>query len=251
MPELPPPPDAGSSSDPWSTVLGLVTNVRRRLGTTGAALGGVLALVVLGTVAWMAFAGPGSSAPPDLELPTVGSSGDPGARPAKAPSDPSDSSGSSATTGSAPTDEVVVVHVAGAVVRPGVYRLAAESRLADALDAAGGPAPDAEPDGVNLAARLTDGERVYLPRKGEVAPSAAGSASPGSASAGAPAGPIDLNSATAADLEALPGVGPATAAAILEYRQQQGRFRSVEELLEVRGIGEAKLAAIRPKVRVR
>ena len=225
-----------------------LASVRSRLGTAGAALGGALALVVLGAVAWMAFAGPGRAEPPELELPTVGSSGDPGARQQDSGSSPRESSNDPASTAPA---EVVVVHVAGAVMRPGVYRLAGESRLADALDAAGGPAADAEPDGVNLAARLTDGERVYVPRRGEAPPSGAMTASGGASGTGAPAGPIDLNTATAADLEALPGVGPATAAAIVEYRQQQGRFRSVDELLEVRGIGEAKLAVIRPKVRVR
>ncbi len=247
MPELPPPPRVASPPEPLSTVAARLAYVRSRLGTAGAALGGALALVVLGVVAWMAFAGPGRAEPPELALPTVGSSGDPGARQQDPGSSPRASSDDPAATKPA---EVVIVHVAGAVVRPGVYRLAGESRLADALDAAGGPTADAEPDGVNLAARLTDGERVYVPRRGEAPPAGALAASSGSGR-GAPAGPIDLNSATAADLEALPGVGPATAAAIVGYRQQQGRFRSVDELLEVRGIGEAKLAAIRPKVRVR
>ena len=145
---------------------------------------------------------------------------------------------------------MVVAHVAGAVVRPGLYRLGGSPRVADALDAAGGPAPDADLDAVNLAAAVADGERVYLPRRGEVPPPAAGA---GVASGGASgsAGPVDINTATAEQLEALPGVGPSTASAILASRQEHGRFRSVDELLEVRGIGEAKLAEIRPKVRVR
>lgn len=192
----------------------------------------------------MAYFGPGSSPPPELELPTVGSAGDPGGR------RPEVAATSSGAERSPTPDEVVVVHVAGAVARPGVYRLAGKSRLADAIDAAGGLAADAEPDGVNLAAPLTDGERVYLPRRGEVASGGIATAPAGSSATGTPAGPLDLNTATAADLEELPGIGPATAAAIVEHRQQQGRFRSVDDLLEVRGIGEAKLAALRPRVRV-
>jgi competence protein ComEA len=141
----------------------------------------------------------------------------------------------------------LVVHVAGAVARPGVYRLAAAARVADAIDAAGGAAPDADLDGLNLAAKVGDGERVYVPRRGEVVAPGPGL----SAGTNAPAVPLDLNTATAEQLDDLPGVGPATAEAIVSYRTEHGRFRSVEQLLEVRGIGEAKLAAIRSKVRVR
>lgn len=142
---------------------------------------------------------------------------------------------------------MVVAHVAGAVARPGLYRLGGAPRIADALDAAGGPAPDADLDAVNLAAPVVDGERIYVPRKGEAQPPIAAGPSRG---AGTTA-PLDLNTATAEQLEELPGVGPSTAAAIVAYRKENGRFRSVDELLEVRGIGEARLAELRPKVRVR
>jgi competence protein ComEA len=97
---------------------------------------------------------------------------------------------------------------------------------------------------------VADGERVYVPRRGEVPPAAVAAGGPGGGAAVA-AGPVDLNTATAEQLEALPGVGPATVEAILSYRKEKGRFRSVDELLEVRGIGEAKLAALRSKVTVR
>ena len=142
------------------------------------------------------------------------------------------------------TTGVLVVDVAGAVVRPGLVRLPPGARVADLLAAAGGPTPDADVDQVNLAARPADGERVYIPRRGE-APLAAVS---GSAPA-ARTGPVDLNSARLEQLDALPGVGPATAQAIIDWRRLHGRFRSVQDLLQVRGIGPAKLAALRPLVR--
>ena len=124
--------------------------------------------------------------------------------------------------------------------------------MADVVEAAGGPSPDADLDQLNLAAKVGDGDRVYVPRRGEALPAQASTPGAGPVAAGGPAGagPVDLNTATAEQLEALPGVGPATAAAILDYRREHGRFRSVDELLDVRGIGEAKLAALRPKVRV-
>jgi len=143
--------------------------------------------------------------------------------------------------------EAVVVHVAGAVVHPGLQRLSGGARVGDAIAAAGGVLPDADVDAINLAAKLGDGDRVYVPRRGEIASGAiAGVAG------GGPAVPavLDLNTATAEQLDALPGVGPATAQAIVAYRSAHGRFRSVEGLLAVRGIGPAKLAAIRSRLRV-
>ena len=148
----------------------------------------------------------------------------------------------------------VVVHVAGAVVRPGVHTLPAGARVVDAVDAAGGMSGAADQSRVNLAALVADGERVYVPTVGEPPPPpvAAGSAQP----SGSPAevaeegAPIDINTATEADLDELPGVGPATAAAIIEHRQSIGGFTSVDQLLDVRGIGEAKLEQLRPLVRV-
>jgi competence protein ComEA len=106
--------------------------------------------------------------------------------------------------------------------------------------------PDADADRVNLAAVLTDGQKVYVPRLGEAAPAEPSTADDTSSSAP----PIDLNVATIAQLETLPGVGPATAQAIVDYRSQHGSFRSVEDLLNVRGIGQAKLDQIRALVRV-
>jgi competence protein ComEA len=141
-----------------------------------------------------------------------------------------------------------------------VYRLPAGSRVDDLVRAAGGLAPDADRDRVNLAAPLADGERVWVPRTGqaEVPEVVAGSGVGGGGvgvGGGAPGGSgapktVDLNTATAEELDTLPGIGPATAAAILAYREQHGRFASVDELLEVRGIGEAKLEQLRASVTV-
>jgi competence protein ComEA len=139
----------------------------------------------------------------------------------------------------------VVAHAAGAVAKPGVYSLPAGARVQDLLAAAGGAAPGADLDRINLAAPVADGSQVYVPREGEAVPSGAG----GSA-ASTPSGPLDLNTATLEQLDALPGVGPATAQAILDAREKVGRFASVDDLLDVRGIGPAKLEGLRDLVTV-
>jgi competence protein ComEA len=143
----------------------------------------------------------------------------------------------------------LVVDVKGAVRRPGVYRLAAGSRALDAVRRAGGLTRRADRIGVNLAARVVDGGELIVPARGTggVAPAAASAA----AGASAPDAPlsIDLNTATEAELEQLDGVGPATAAKILAYRREHGGFRTVDDLLQVPGIGPKKLAAIKPRVR--
>jgi competence protein ComEA len=138
----------------------------------------------------------------------------------------------------------VVVHVAGDVRRPGVVVLPAGARVADALQAAGGLARGGSLGATNLARVLADGERV------EIGAAAAG---PGPAGAGAglaASGPVDLNTATAEQLDALPGVGPVTASKILAWRAEHGRFTVVDELAEVPGIGPKTLAELRPHVRV-
>ncbi|HEX9682094.1 MAG TPA: helix-hairpin-helix domain-containing protein [Acidimicrobiales bacterium] len=144
----------------------------------------------------------------------------------------------------APTEVEVVVHVSGAVTNPGVYRLAAGARVTDALAMAGGPLVGAQVDVLNLAAPLRDGEQVYVPAEGEDPPALP------SAGATASDGTVDINRATAAELESLPGIGPATAAAIIEHRERNGPFTSVDELIEVPGIGPAKLAQLRDRARV-
>jgi competence protein ComEA len=115
------------------------------------------------------------------------------------------------------------------------------------VDAAGGPVGDADLDQMNLAAPVSDGDRVYVPRRGEDPPTPNG---PAPSAAGAAQAVVHINSASAADLDALPGVGPSLASAIVEYRRQHGRFTSVEGLMEVPGIGPAKMAALRARVKL-
>jgi competence protein ComEA len=143
----------------------------------------------------------------------------------------------------------VVVHVAGAVRHPGVYRLPARSRVVDAVRRAGGTRRHADLAALNLAAKLEGGRQVLVPRRG-AAPAAAGGATGAGGAAAAPAMPLDLNTATAEQLDQLDGIGPGMAAAILKYREQHGGFGSVEELGEVPGIGEKRLASLREQVRV-
>ena len=162
--------------------------------------------------------------------------------------------GSSGTTGSssgaAKKGERATVHVAGAVARPGVYDLDAGARVIDAIEAAGGGAPDADLNRLNLAAKVADGQRVLVQRVGEAAP--AGSASPGASGGGSadPSGLVSLNSATQVELEALPGIGPTLAGAIIAERERRGGFRSVNELRDVRGIGEKRFADLKDKVTI-
>lgn len=133
-----------------------------------------------------------------------------------------------------------VVHVVGAVRRPGLYRLPIDARIADAVRRAGGATRRADLALVNLAAPLADGTQVVVPRR--VEPSDGGVAGSDPAAA---AGPVHLNTATLEDLDALPGVGPVTAQKIIDYRQQHGAFSSVDELDAIPGIGPARLEQLR------
>jgi competence protein ComEA len=145
----------------------------------------------------------------------------------------------------------IFVHVAGAVRRPGLYELAPGARVADAIDAANGPLRRADVDALNLAEVLTDGVQVYVARRGETPPAeSSATASVGGGASPAAPGVVDVNTADQAALEAIPGIGPVKAAAILQHRDEIGSFDSVEQLLDVTGIGPATLEAIRPYVAV-
>jgi competence protein ComEA len=137
----------------------------------------------------------------------------------------------------------IYVHVAGAVRRPGLLRMADGSRVADALSRAGGPGPRADLGAVNLAARLADGQQILVPRSGGATePSGAGSSA--GASAGAVAG-VHLSTATVEQLDGVDGIGPTLAQRIIDYRDEHGGFRSLAELAQVDGIGEKRLATLR------
>lgn len=138
---------------------------------------------------------------------------------------------------------MTLVHVAGAVRRPGVYRMGGDSRVIQAVRMAGGPTGRADLSRLNLAAPVSDGQQVVIPVR--AAPGAA-SGAPGAAGEGS--GPVSLSSATAAQLETLDGVGPALAARIIAWRDANGGFASVDQLDEVPGIGPARMEALRPRV---
>jgi competence protein ComEA len=167
----------------------------------------------------------------------------------------------------------IVVHVAGAVKQPGVYRLPPGARADDALKAAGGARPDANPDAINLAEKLEDGRQLYVPTRQEQ-PSGGASEPARMASASSPVakkashsssgsstrveklttpgqGTVNINTATAEELQRLPGVGPSYAARILQFRKENGPFTSPEQLMDISGIGEKRFEKMKPFVRVR
>ncbi len=157
---------------------------------------------------------------------------------------------SSTTTTAAP---LIYVQVAGAVRRPGVYRVTPDARVFEAVAEAGGFTDEADQQALTLAARLTDGCRVYVPRVGEtvaepVTPAVDESAGVGDGGAGTGPGVVSLNYATLEQLDSLPGVGPAIAQDIITYREANGPFTSVDQLAEVPGIGPARLERLRPLV---
>ena len=137
---------------------------------------------------------------------------------------------------------MTLVHVAGAVRRPGVYKVGGDSRVIQAVRIAGGPTRDADLSRLNLAAPVADGQQVVIPtrpRPGAGPTTASGTPAPG---------PVSLSSATSADLEALDGVGPALAARIIAWRDSHGGFSSVDQLDEVPGIGPARMEALKPRL---
>ena len=141
--------------------------------------------------------------------------------------------------------EDVVVYVAGAVSKPDVYRLPAGSRVNDAIQRAGGPTARAEVEGLNLAARLTDGQQILMPARA-TGPGAA--AAVGSSTAGTSENPISLGTATVEELDTIEGIGPVTAQKIMEFRDQHGGTSSVDQLDEIDGIGPATMDALRARL---
>ena len=193
------------------------------LGVVGAAAGG-----------WWALRSPPGPDPAEI-LPMAGSAEIPVPAPSLMP-DPGR----------------IVVDVVGAVARPGLHELPAASRVADAVTAAGGLTPEADRMRLNLAETLSDGARLWVPEVGEamapeVVPATAGTGDGVRGAGGGRSGaPLNVNTADTVALEELPGIGPVLAAAIVEHRQRTGPFATIDELVEVSGIGPSKLEQIRP-----
>ena len=169
------------------------------------------------------------------------------------PTRPADARAASGTGGAVQIGRAparpAVVHVAGAVRHPGVYRLPSGARVQEAVQRAGGARPGADVNAVNLAAKVVDGQQVVVPARPGRGAGGAVAAVPAAGGAGAAAGPpVSLSSATAEQLDTLDGVGPATARKIIEWRTEHGGFSSVEDLGHVPGIGPKKLAALRGRV---
>jgi competence protein ComEA len=193
----------------------------------------VLALVLVAGVGWAGCSLLRARPQPVPDRPVAGiTSGTPVATPGSSPS-------------AAP--RVVVVHVAGRVRRPGLVRAAPGARVADVIASAGGALPGADLTSVNLARQVTDGEQIVVGVPGARPPTASPGAGPSTGGAG---GQVDLNTASLAQLEGLPGVGPVLAQRILDWRTEHGRFSSVDELQEVSGVGPKKFESLKPHVRV-
>jgi competence protein ComEA len=236
--EIGAPPTPGAADPPEGTASTGPAGLRRVLGAFDPGLRGVRALAavavvavaVAGFLAWRArpqVEPAGTGAQPSAAGPFSGPSGGPSVGPSGA----------------------LVVAVTGRVRRPGLVRLPSGARVADAIESAGGVLPDTDLSFVNLARKLADGELVTIginsPPGVAVGPGGTG---PGGAGPGA--GPLNLNTATAAQFEALPGIGPVLAQHIVDYRTRHGQFRSVDELRQVEGLGSARFAQLKPLVTV-
>ncbi|MCJ1673058.1 MULTISPECIES: ComEA family DNA-binding protein [unclassified Rathayibacter] len=220
---------------------GLLRRPRRARSRWRIGVGAAMVLVIAAAVVAVLLAGTRASGRTEVLAPAGGVTA--AAGPSGAPSS---TEGNATPAASSSPGEVLYVHVAGAVAAPGLYLLDPGARVADALAAAGGFTEPAERAAVNLARRLVDGEQILVPERGAaVAPGGTAPAAGGAAAAG---GIVRLSTATAAQLEELPEIGPATAAKIVAYREEHGPFTSVDQLLEVPGVGEKTLEAFREQV---
>jgi competence protein ComEA len=229
--------EPGARSETFGrSVLGLWHRIRA--GEDPIAFGAVVVVLALAAgLAWFWAGARHGGVPAASAAPNPSAEG-----PAPPPAGPSPTTGPS-----------LAVHVAGAVRRPGLYDVPSGARVDDALRVAGGSLPAADLDRLNLAAKLVDGQKIAVTRRGAPAPPDPSGTAAGGAIGGAgpgPAEPVDLNTADVAALDALPGIGPATAQAILEERSRRGGFRSTRDLLRVPGIGEGRFARLKDHVRV-
>lgn len=248
--------DPGGRS-PVSTLVGPGWQVPGR----AALAAGVLALLVVVVLIALLLRGPSSGSPVPVRDPVPFGTASTGLLGAATPAASDQATrvldGSAPPSGGAaqPVAGQYRVYVVGQVRRSGVVSLAPGARVEDAVDAAGGATEKADLTVMNLARKVVDGERIVVPRPGEKVPTdepvpAAADAGTAGAPGAAPGAPVDLNTATVAELDALPGVGPVIAGRIVAWRQQNGRFNRVDDLAEVQGIGAATLEKLRPMVRV-
>jgi competence protein ComEA len=218
--------------------LSLVDGARSSRVRLGLGAGIVLLIVALvAAVVINAFAQRGSSTEVSAEPTSSASS--------------AAAAGSAGSVGGVAAEASTLVHVLGAVKRPGLVSLSADARVVDAVAAAGGLTDDAELSGINLARPVTDGEQLVVARVGEVVPpqNSSGAEAPGAGSGGSN-GTVNLNTATQADLETLPRIGPALAGRIVDWRTANGRFSTIADLMKVTGIGQKVYDGLKDRITV-
>ena len=225
----------------------MVAVPKKRLLVYAAA--GLIVLAV-GAVGLVAMRSPGAAPTDGMALDVSGvTGGSTASAPAGAASEQTSTTSVPPST-TATEAPLIFVQVAGAVLRPGVYQVPADSRAFQAVMQAGGFTEDADEQAVPLASLLSDGCRLYVPRKGETVSGPVLSGTPATAGGNTTvsSGPVSLNSATLEQLDSLPGIGPALAQRIISYRESKGPFTSVDQLGDVSGIGASKLEQLRPLV---
>jgi competence protein ComEA len=199
---------------------------------------GIVLCVALGAIAlawgWLGSNAPASGAEPMLEEPIDAAL-------------EADLPGASSAAATAGPPSTVIVYISGAVRAPDVYELPSEARIKDLVLAAGGPTAGADTERINLAERLKDGQQIHMPRQGEPASDDGAAKEPTGTAQG---GLLDLNTASATDLEGLPGIGASLAERIVEFRTSNGPLKSVEDLRNVKGIGPALFTKIAPLITV-
>lgn len=223
----------------------LIERARERWDDPRVRIGALLLGALIAGLAWYQLGvsgGASAAAPVPATKPTTVSTGAPGA--------PDPTGAPDATGPSTPAGGFVMVHVAGAVVHPGLVRIRAGARVNDAVLAAGGGVPGADLDRLNLAAKVADGQRIAVGLVGAPAPVEAGGTGSTGTGGDATTGPLNINTASSTELEELPGIGPSLASAIIAEREKRGGFQSVGELQDVRGIGELRYADIKDLVSV-
>lgn len=217
------------AADPLAALDGVRAGPRSRIAV-GAAV--VLFVVAVAVSAVVSFGSGGGGPQGEFDVAAVAVDG----VGETAAGEPADASRSAAGAG---PDATILVHVLGAVSEPGIVELAPAARVVDAVAAAGGLAADADAGGVNLARVLVDGEQLVVPKVGEAPPAAAAAAGGQAGAAASGGGRVSLNQADVAALDTLPRIGPALAQRIIDWREANGPFTDVSQLLEVAGIGDA------------